>query len=105
MEGEQRPAKTQCQGCLFSYKTTDAFSFFSLSQVAGHSAVDEFIMEYTGESPFKTYMERKPHPWGFKIFFWCFSMGNTGRPVLYVLIPDLRLSIHSTSEIRTNYTP
>ena len=57
-------------------------------------------MEYQGESAFKIYMERKPHPWGFKFFFfWCFSMSKSKHPVLYKVIPDLRLPIHTPSEI------
>ena len=92
-------SKWLCVGLCFFPPLLTLFSSSSLFQVAGHSAVDEYILEYQGESAYKIFMERKPHPWGFKCFFWCFSLTNSQRPVLYQVIPDLRIPIHSPSEI------
>jgi len=93
-------SKVVSLGLCFFRRFLTLLTSSSLFQVAGHSAVDEYIMEYEGESAFKIYMERKPHPWGFKFFFfWCFSMSKSKHPVLYKVIPDLRLPIHTPSEI------
>ena len=58
-------------------------------------------MEYLGEDTFTTYIERKPHSTGFKMFLWCFVLETTNRPVLFKVYPDLTLPITTSHVMMT----
>lgn len=59
-------------------------------------------MEYLGASEFLVWIQRKPHPSGFKIFLWCFTL-STGRPVAHHLINDLRHPAHGQAEVMDKF--
>jgi len=81
---------------VLDFNTEEFFNLFNVAlktlvNAMGPSAIDEATWEFFGSSAFKTFIDRKPHSTGFKVIVWCFKLMNNERPVLWHLIPDIRI--------------
>ncbi len=65
----------------------------------GHGVIDETIWEWTARNEFVRCIPRKPKDEGIVAYAFCFTLTRTGRPVLWHLIPDLRIPVLRPDEI------
>jgi hypothetical protein len=93
----------QIRGYL-SFDIAAVFGFFNdslkkLIKVGGASCIDKAIWPWTSGSEFVVNILRKPKDMGLRIYYWAFDLTGSGRPVVWHLVPDLRVPCIPPTEV------
>jgi hypothetical protein len=71
----------------------------NLIKVGGTSAIDEAIWPWKSDSEFVITIPRKPKDTGLRMYYWAFDLTGSGRPVLWHILPDLRVPCIPPTEV------
>lgn len=68
-------------------------------EIGGHGAVDESMVPWRGDSEFSITIPRKPKSTGLRFYVLSFPLTSTGQPIVYHVIPDLRIPFYGGKEV------
>jgi hypothetical protein len=68
-------------------------------RVGGHGVVDESIWEWAAKNEFVRHIPRKPKDEGLVLYYYCFTLTRSGRPVLWHLIPDIQNPVLTPEQV------
>lgn len=93
-----------------TYISFDYVEFFHLFNkglravvhVGGCGTVDEMMWPWLAVHEWVVFIERKPSDTGIRVYVWTFFLTRTGHPIVYMIIPDIRIPFFTGAEVMDN---
>jgi hypothetical protein len=92
---------------LLAFDTKVFFDLFnkglqSIVKVGGEGTMDEMMLPWTAFHELVVTIERKPNERGVRVYVWTFYLTRSGHPIVFMVIPDIRIPFFTGTQVMDN---